>query len=185
MSNQTPSVDCILNPISSSCRWLNTILALFEIIGGFFFITYPFMASLAFTWIAGFFCLFFAIVRLVQIIGQRPKRLLWPILYVLVYFFLGAYMIKETPEALGTWTLILGILFTAIGLSRAWTALALRGTVGSGWALFNAIITIALGIVVLVTWPQSSAWLIGTIIGVELLFAGWGALWFGNLQRTK
>ena len=48
------------------------------------------------------------------------------------------------------------------------------------------IITLILGLMVIFGWPESTAWFIGTLIAVELIFSGWTLLLYafsGNSAR--
>ncbi len=42
-----------------------------------------------------------------------------------------------------------------------------------GWLLLNGAVTALLGLLVLGDWPGSSLWVIGTLIGVDLMVHGW------------
>jgi uncharacterized membrane protein HdeD (DUF308 family) len=59
-----------------------------------------------------------------------------------------------------------------------------RGTGGSGWLLVNALITLLLGGLIWFHWPSSSAWAIGTLVGVNLLMTGISRLMIGIAARN-
>jgi uncharacterized membrane protein HdeD (DUF308 family) len=48
----------------------------------------------------------------------------------------------------------------------------IRPTAGSGWLLFDGIITLILGAMIWRTWPSSTEWVIGTLVGISMLFSG-------------
>ncbi len=48
----------------------------------------------------------------------------------------------------------------------------LRPLPGSGWLLFDGIITLILAMMIWRTWPSSSEWVIGTLVGISMLFSG-------------
>jgi uncharacterized membrane protein HdeD (DUF308 family) len=48
----------------------------------------------------------------------------------------------------------------------------LRPLGGSGWFLFDGVLTLILSILIWTTWPSSSAWVIGTLMGVSMIFSG-------------
>jgi uncharacterized membrane protein HdeD (DUF308 family) len=48
----------------------------------------------------------------------------------------------------------------------------MRKTAGSGWLLFDGVITLLLAFLILDRWPSSAAWAIATIVGVNLLISG-------------
>jgi len=43
---------------------------------------------------------------------------------------------------------------------------------GSGWLLFDGVITLILGIMIWRTWPLSTEWVIGTLVGASMFFSG-------------
>jgi len=43
---------------------------------------------------------------------------------------------------------------------------------GSGWILFDAIVTLLLAYLIWRPWPSSSTWAIGTILGINLITSG-------------
>ena len=51
-------------------------------------------------------------------------------------------------------------------------ALQLRASPGSGWLLLDGAVTLALGVAIWSTWPSSSTWAVGTLVGVSMLFSG-------------
>jgi len=43
---------------------------------------------------------------------------------------------------------------------------------GSSWVLIDGIITLLLGLMIYRQWPSSSAWAIGTLVGVSMIISG-------------
>ena len=83
-------------------------------------------------------------------------------------------------------TLIIGwgLVIAAVFQGAIW--LQTRSLPASGWRLFNVIITLILGLMVIFGWPESTAWFVGTLIAVELIFSGWTLLLYafsGNSAR--
>jgi uncharacterized membrane protein HdeD (DUF308 family) len=48
----------------------------------------------------------------------------------------------------------------------------LRPLPGSGWLLFDGIVTLVLAAMIGSAWPISSVWAIGTLVGVSMFFSG-------------
>jgi len=48
----------------------------------------------------------------------------------------------------------------------------LRGIPGSGWLMVDGIITLVLAVMIWSTWPSSTVWVVGTLIGISMLFSG-------------
>ena len=47
---------------------------------------------------------------------------------------------------------------------------------GWAWTLVAGIAAIALGVMILNSWPASGLWVIGMFIAIELIFNGWGMI---------
>lgn len=69
-------------------------------------------------------------------------------------------------------TALLGtLLLVQAGLATA-TAFQIRPLDGWGWFLFDAAASFFLGALILVKWPSSSVWAIGTLVGAAVLMGG-------------
>lgn len=164
-------------------RWLAGLFAALELILGFVLLSVPFYLGAAMNWVAGFIFIFVGITRLVQCF-QAGHNKLWNGLGALVYLAIGVYMVTDPIGGLMAWTLIIGSFLLVAGFFRAVMAWTLNGSAGSAWRWFNSIVSLLLGGMVLFQWPESSVWLIGTLIAVEMIFSGW-ALLFLSLTPTK
>jgi uncharacterized membrane protein HdeD (DUF308 family) len=102
-------------------------------------------------------------------------------------FFLNAiirgvtgYLIIRHPEAGAEGvTMLLASLFIIGGLFRAVGAGAIRFP-RWGWTVLSGLIALAFGIYILATWPATSVYLIGILIGVDLIFDGGALVGFGS-----
>ena len=69
-------------------------------------------------------------------------------------------------------TLVLAVFLVLEGIVEIALYFGLRGVRHSGWVLLDGIITLILGILIWRQWPSSSVWVIGTLIGISLIFSG-------------
>lgn len=90
----------------------------------------------------------------------------------LLYCAAGVILIKSPALASISITFFLGIFYVAVGIARMIYTLSLR-TPKWGWAFFNGLISLLLGILILASWPQSGLFIIGLFVGIDLLFSGW------------
>lgn len=135
---------------------------------GLFAIIYPVAATMTTVEILGFALLVGAIVEMVS--GVRSRR--WSLLLCgLLYLILGAIMIEHPALSAATYTLILAVFFVALGVSRLAFALG-NSFSGRGWVMLSGVITLALGIMIWRRLPASAFWVIGTFVGIELIFNG-------------
>jgi uncharacterized membrane protein HdeD (DUF308 family) len=102
-------------------------------------------------------------------IGTVILRLLWAFLTVLV----GIWLIVEPHNGTLTLTLILGIYFLFMGVTRVTVAFLARGRPNAGLVGLSGIAGLLVGILILAKLPESSDWAIGLLVGIDLIFAGW------------
>src|SRR5262249_29615329 len=92
----------------------------------------------------------------------------------LLYLVVGGLMVEHPIEAAEGLTLMLAAAFLIGGAMRVVYAL-MHSFAGQGWVLMNGFISVLLGISIWRQWPESSLWVIGLFIGIDLVFNGW--LW--------
>jgi uncharacterized membrane protein HdeD (DUF308 family) len=69
-------------------------------------------------------------------------------------------------------TLVLAVFLFVEGVVEIALYFGIRQVPNSGWVLFDGIITLTLGILIWRQWPSSSVWVIGTLVGISLIFSG-------------
>jgi uncharacterized membrane protein HdeD (DUF308 family) len=102
-------------------------------------------------------------------IGTVVLRLLWALLTLLV----GLWLIVEPHNGTLTLTLVLGIYFLFMGLTRIAVAFVSRGQPNAGLVGLSGFCGLLIGILVLAKFPSSADWAIGLLVGIDLIFAGW------------
>ncbi len=102
-------------------------------------------------------------------VGSVAVRLAWAFLT----FVVGLWLILEPHNGSLTLTLVLGIYFLFMGLTRITVAFVGRGQPNAGWVGLSGICGLLIGILVLAKFPSSADWAIGLLVGIDLIFAGW------------
>jgi uncharacterized membrane protein HdeD (DUF308 family) len=102
-------------------------------------------------------------------IGTLLLRLAWAVLTVLV----GIWLIVEPHNGTLTLTLVLGIYFLFMGLTRTAIAFISRGRPNAGLLGLSGVAGLLIGILILAEFPSSADWAIGLLVGIDLIFAGW------------
>jgi uncharacterized membrane protein HdeD (DUF308 family) len=83
----------------------------------------------------------------------------------------GVLFLLEPGIGLASLTLLLACYFFASGLFRLITSVADRYH-NWGWDFAYGVLAIVLGAITVSSWPTSSLWLVGTLVGFELFFRG-------------
>jgi uncharacterized membrane protein HdeD (DUF308 family) len=102
-------------------------------------------------------------------VGTLVLRLVWAILTVIV----GLWLIVEPHNGTLTLTLVLGIYFLFMGLTRTTIAFVARGQPNAGLLGLSGVAGILIGVLILARFPSSADWAIGLLVGIDLIFAGW------------
>ena len=102
-------------------------------------------------------------------VGSLVVRLIWAALTVIV----GVWLIVEPHNGTLTLTLVLGIYFLFMGLTRVTVAFLARGQQNAGLVGLSGVCSLLIGILVLAKFPSSADWAIGLLVGIDLIFAGW------------
>ncbi|MGA9967479.1 MAG: DUF308 domain-containing protein [Terriglobales bacterium] len=98
--------------------------------------------------------------------------LTWELLLGILYIFVGVYALLHPVAGLAALTLVLAIYLFAEGVLELILSFHLRPMPGSNWLLFDGIITLILAILIWRSWPSSTEWVIGTLVGISMLFSG-------------
>ena len=173
-------------PVPSARRgggW-SIVIAILLILAGLAAICLPFLAGVAASIAIGWLLLFAGIIHLA--FGWHTRSagaVIWKILVGIAYLFASFWILDHPGRGLVTLTLVLAFYLFFEGIFEAVIYSQLRRFPGSGWFLFDAIVTIILGIMIFMSWPVSSVWAIGTLIGISIFFSGISRLSYALMGR--
>lgn len=106
------------------------------------------------------------------------KFLIWLLLGAL-YIVAGLLTFENPLLAAAVLTLLLGMALVISGVMRIVLALSMRE--GMMWmsVLLSGIVTLLLGLIILAHWPVSSLFVLGMLLGIDLLIIGIGWIFVG------
>ncbi len=176
---------------SRSCRcsflgkpWVAGILAALELVLGFILLSFPFLLGVSAVWVAGFVLTVAGLVRLIQSITRRENRG-WNFLAAVLYLIVGVFTVLMPVLSMEWWTLLIGACLLTAGILRMGVAITLWNDSGRFWRFLNALVSLVLGAMIIWGWPESSVWLIGTLIAVEMIFSGWTLMFLALSRRDE
>ena len=103
----------------------------------------------------------------------------------LLYLAAGVLCIVNPLLASVVLTLMLGAGLIAAGLVRAYLATQLPADQPRFMVFLAAAVTILLGLIIVSHWPLDSVYVLGTLLGVDLLFHGVGWVSFGMRLHSR
>jgi uncharacterized membrane protein HdeD (DUF308 family) len=166
-----------------SMSW-SIVLSILLIVAGFLAIALPQVAGIAANIVVGWLLVFSGAVHLVYSWQTRSTGgIIWGILIGLVYAVIGGYLLSNPVLGLVSLTLGLAFYLFAEGVLELLMSYLLRAMRGSGWLLFDGIVTLILAAMIWKTWPSSSVWVLGTLVGISMLFSGFSRLMISITAR--
>lgn len=109
--------------------------------------------------------------------------MIWELLLGVLYIAIGVDVLLHPVTGLAALTLILAIYLLVKGVLELILGFRLRPRAGSGWVIFDGVVTLLLAILIWRNWPSSSLWVIGTLVGISMLFSGTSRLFLSMAAR--
>jgi uncharacterized membrane protein HdeD (DUF308 family) len=135
--------------------------------------TYPFVTSVGVVMVLGILLIVSGAFTIIGAFWAGKWSALLLQLLVGILYVMAGLAIRDTPvESAALLTMFIAAFFIVVGLFRIIVALVERFSQW-GWALLNGVVTLLAGIVIYDTFPLSALWLIGVLVGLELIFNGW------------
>jgi len=160
--------------------------AILLIIVGFFALALPFEAGIAIAIVVAVFVILAGIAHLAGSFAARTTgAFFWRLLVGCAYLIAGVYLVVHPKLSLVSLTLALAVLFFVEGVFHLVTYFQIRSAPGSGWILFDGIVTLILAIMIWRSWPASAVWAVGTIVGVNLLMSGFTRMMYSRAVRAN
>ena len=143
------------------------------ILAGILALVYPAISSVAVVFFIGWLLIFSGIFQGLSLIGARQVPHFWlQLISVALFIVVGALFLRNPGESLLTLTLLLIVFFLIEGISMVIFALTIRPFPNWGWVLLSGIVGIVLAFYLWASIPVSAAWLLGVLLGIELICEG-------------
>jgi uncharacterized membrane protein HdeD (DUF308 family) len=133
----------------------------------------PGIAALATALFLAWLLILGGVFEIAYAIQTRARRGFgWKLASGVLTLLLGIAIAVVPLAGVASLALLVGGFLLAGGIARTMLALHLRPLDGWGWVLFDGLLSIALAILIVLGWPQSSLAIIGLLTGFSLLFSG-------------
>jgi uncharacterized membrane protein HdeD (DUF308 family) len=164
-----------LQHLRSSWLWF-FLLGIVLIVGGTIAISFPAITSLAAITVLGAVLLVSGIATIISAFwAGKWSGMVVQLLVGFLYIGGGMVVTHHKLITVVVMTVFIAVAFMVLGAFRAVTAMIVRFPYW-GWALLNGTITFLMGLVIyrlLEQVPRNSLWVIGLLVGVEMLLNGW------------
>jgi len=159
-------------------------LSVLMILAGLLAIAVPQIAGITVSLLVAWLLVFSGAAHLVFAWHTRTTGgVLWELLLGVLYIGIGVFLLIHPVGGLAALTLALAIYLFAEGILEFVLSFVVRPLPGSGWLILDGIITLILGVLIWRTWPSSTEWVIGTLVGISMVFSGTSRLMISLAAR--
>lgn len=137
-------------------------------------ILFPFTAAVATELVVGAVLVFAGVFELIA--GARAVAAgdrLWPIALGLAAIAAGVLLLAFPLAGMLSLAFVVGVLLVTQGVMRALYAWRRWHAPGAGWWLAGGLLATLLGALILLLWPDIAPWLLGVLVGIDLIVSGW------------
>jgi uncharacterized membrane protein HdeD (DUF308 family) len=164
--------------------WVFFVLGLVSVIVGFIAISSTFIVTLASMVVFGVLLLIKGITEVIHAVMVRNLRgFAIHLLSAALYLIVGLFMLEDPVRAAAVITLLLAASFFVGGVLRIVFSLVERFP-SWPWVAFLGVVDLILGVLIFRGWPESSLWVIGLFVGIDLLLHGWSWMILALNVRT-
>ncbi len=161
----------IVGGVRRASGW-SIALGILMIVAGMIAIFAPLEAGLVVVIVVGWMAIFNGGAQLFYAFGHEARHRWLEALLGVIYIIAGIYLLMHPIGGLLAITLLIGSFLVVYGVFALILAFQMRPAPGWGWVLFDAIVTILLGVLIYIHWPGTSDWVIGTLIGISFIVSG-------------
>jgi uncharacterized membrane protein HdeD (DUF308 family) len=182
MSTIRPNIDRFERAFAASVRehWrLLLVEGVILVILGVAAVIVPPVASLAATIFLGWLLMVSGIVGLIATFWMRSAPgFWWSLLSAAISIVAGGLLIGWPVSGVLSLTFVLIVFFIVDGIATIMYALDHRRELSDrwGWMLASGIIDLILAAVIIAGLPGTAAWALGLLVGINMVFGGFGMI---------
>ena len=163
------------------------VQGLVMIVLGLLAVALPQIATLAVEILIGWLFIVGGVFRLMSVLKSRQAPgFWWSLLTAVLAIVVGVLLVAQPLAGVLTLTMVLIILFAVEGIAAIVMAFQQRDHMKSwGWVLVSGIVNLGLAVLVWIGWPETASWVIGLMVGINMMFVGLSLTMTAIAARTK
>ena len=143
------------------------------VLAGILALVYPVASSFAVVSLLGWLLIISGIVQGISLLDARKLPHFWlQLVSVALSVIVGVLLIRHRGEGLLVLTLLLLVYFMIEGFSKVIFALTIRPFPNWGWVLASGLVGILAALYLWVSLPVTAIWLLGVLLGIQLICEG-------------
>ncbi|MEO8339987.1 MAG: HdeD family acid-resistance protein [Nitrospirota bacterium] len=160
-----------LDAVRHHWRWVLASGIAFVGLGSMAF-AYSVLVTLASVFVLGWALVFGGLFQAIHAFKvSRWSGFFLELVMAILYVIVGLVMVAHPGAGAMSVTLLIAAFFLVGGLSRIFAGTMLH-LPGRAWLLVSGAVTLLLGLLILMEWPASGLWIIGTFVAIDMIFSG-------------
>lgn len=149
-------------------------------------IIYPVISSVAVIVLLGWLLIISGVLQGLSLLGARHVPHFWlQLISVILALLIGFLFLRDPAQGMLTITLLLIVFFMIEGISKVVFALTIRPLPNWGWVLASGLVGILLSLILWSSLPVTALWLVGFLLGIELISVGAALAYFAWQMRQS
>jgi uncharacterized membrane protein HdeD (DUF308 family) len=148
----------------------------FLVILGLAAIVLPHAATLATNFLVGWVLLAAGVFGLIAVFsaGREGSGFWWNLFTSVIYLVAGLALLFRPVAGILTLTILLAAYLLAGGVAKLVVAFGYKSEIPKawGWVLFSGLVDLVLGFIIVSGLPGTATWVIGLMVGINLLMMG-------------
>jgi uncharacterized membrane protein HdeD (DUF308 family) len=143
------------------------------VVAGVLAVIYPVVSSVAVVLLLGWLLVISGVLQGISLIGAGHVPHFWlQLISVILALLVGFLFLRDPAQGLLTVTLLLIVFFMIEGISKVVFALTIKPFPNWGWVLASGIVGMLLSAILWASLPVTALWLIGLLLGLQLISVG-------------
>ena len=160
--------------------WVCVLLGLVMIVAGFFVLGDVMLVTVISTMFIGWVSIFTGAFEIVHAFWTKGwGGFVWQVLLGILYVAFGAVLVSQPVASALILTYVLGLMLLISGFIRI--LLGIRHWREAGWImLLSGLFAVLAGLVILSGFPRTTFWILGLLLGIDLMSHGAAWLTYGR-----
>lgn len=152
--------------------WVRVLLGIVLVVAGIFVLSDVVMATIISAILIGVAAIIAGGFEIVHAFWTKGwGGFLWQLCLGILYLAFGLVLVSQPVSGAVVLTYVLGMLLFASGLIRIFLGLRHSSDIG-GIMVFSGALALVAGLVIISRWPMSGLWILGTLLGIDLILHG-------------
>ena len=156
------------------------------VVAGVVALIWPYVASVALVFLLGWILIVSGVLQGIGLIGAKDVPHFWlQLVSAVLAIVIGILLLRNPNAGLLIMTVLLIVYFFVEGISKVIFAMNIRPFVGWLWVLLSGIVGLLLGAYLWANMPVASEWVLGVLLGIQLIVEGAALAFLAWMVRSS